>query len=98
MQKPRLKTATISPGDLYEDCSYHPCVCLGAGDGAVWGVSLVDGSYPRTCDIGVCGVRKLTPEEAWSIRVGGPTDSRIRRRIAPSARWWPARRGGKHGV
>jgi hypothetical protein len=86
------------PGDLYEDCSYHPCLCLGSADGAVWGISLVDGSYPRSCDIGPCGIRKLTLEEAWLIRRAGPRDAGVRRRISKDKRWWPTKGKGRAAV
>ena len=80
------------PGCIYEDCSYHPCVCIGVEDGAIWGVSLIDGSYPRTCDVGACGVRLLSPEEAWQIKTSGPADPEARSNIALEQRWW---RGGE---
>lgn len=59
----------ISVGDLYEDASFHPCLCMGIDDGFVWGVSLIDGSHPRSCDLMMSGIRKLTPAEAWSIKM-----------------------------
>ena len=74
----------LAPGDLYEDGAFHPCLCVRVFQGGVTGISLVDGSYPRSADIGVSGVRKLTPEEAWRWRLKGPDDEEI-----PSAsRWW----------
>jgi hypothetical protein len=38
----------IKPGDYYEDCGYHPCICVSvnAEDDEILGISLVDGSYP----------------------------------------------------
>jgi hypothetical protein len=56
----------IQPGDLYEDCSYHPVVCVDitAKDDAISGMSLIDGSYPRNCGLIHCGVRKLSVAEA----------------------------------
>jgi len=38
----------ISAGDLYEDVFLHPCLCVGLDEGVAWGVSLIDGSYPRS--------------------------------------------------
>lgn len=81
-----LQTGDIQPGDLYEDCFYHPCLCIGVEEGglAVWGISLVDGSYPRNCDIPQCGIRKLSVEEAWRWKQSGPSDAEL----DPADRWW----------
>ena len=78
----------ISPGEIYEDCSYHPCLCLGTGNGEVWGISLIDGSYPRSCDLRMCGVRILTLEEAWEIKRNGPTDAEVKADYSVESRWW----------
>ncbi len=63
------KHTRIKPGDIYEDCQYHPCLCIGIDDETddigVWGISLIDGSYPRSCSLEHCGVIKMTPEDAW---------------------------------
>lgn len=58
------------PGDLYEDCAGHPCLCVGinVADDDIWGISLIDGSSPRSCSLANCGVRKLGVEEAWVIK------------------------------
>lgn len=61
----------IKIGDIYEDPFFHPCLCVGIDNGAAWGISLIDGSYPRTTDIGVSGVRKLSLEEAWASKLKG---------------------------
>lgn len=74
----------LRPGDIYEDCAYHPCLCLFVDGDEVRGVSLVDGSYPRGCSIGFCGVRKLTLEEAWEWKTRGPADEEL----GPARRWW----------
>jgi hypothetical protein len=58
----------LRPGDLYEDAFYHPCVCFGIDDGFAWGISLIDGSYPRTADIHMGGARKLSLDEAWELK------------------------------
>lgn len=57
----------FAPGDIYEDCAEHPCLCIGVSeeDDEIWGISLIDGSYPRACSLAHCGVEKLTPQEAW---------------------------------
>ena len=82
----------LRPGDIYEDCAYHPCVCVAVGvadePDVVIGISLVDGTYPRTCSIDHCGVRLLTPSEAWHWRRYGPADVVL----ASKHRWWDATR------
>jgi hypothetical protein len=61
----------VKPGEIYEDPFFHPCLCLGVNNGAVWGISLIDGSYPRTTDLGVSGVRKLSLQQAWENKLKG---------------------------
>lgn len=63
----------IRPGDLFEDCRYHPCLCYDVSDDgeSIFGISLVDGSTWQ-CSISGCGVRKLTPAEAWRWKSEGP--------------------------
>ena len=61
-------------GEFYEDCAYHPCLCIRTAMGMVEGISLVDGSFPRQCGIPQCGVRRLTLEEAIQWRLFGPPD------------------------
>lgn len=67
------------PGDLYEDCAHHPVWCYLAERVTPWwrpwrrdwdlcGVSLLDGSRPRSCSARYCGVRRLTLDEALSMR------------------------------
>ena len=67
----RLDLHNIKPGDIYEDSAYHPVLCVGVetpgGDG-IWGISLIDGSEPRSCSILHSGVRKLSVDEAWTIK------------------------------
>jgi hypothetical protein len=60
----------LCPGDIYEDSAFHPCLCLGLEGGDPWGVSLIDGSYPRACAVEVA--RKLTFAEAWEWKMLGP--------------------------
>ncbi len=80
----------LAPGDLYEDCCFHPVVCVEVDyeHDSISGVSLIDGSYPRNCSLRFCGVRKLTVSEAWEIRQHGPLDESDRYRIRPEKRWW----------
>jgi len=51
-------------GEIYEDCDYHPCLCIRVDGYEVFGISLIDGSYPRNCEIGRCGLVKLSIAEA----------------------------------
>lgn len=74
----------IKPGEIYEDTFYHPCLCMGIEHRAVWGISLIDGSFPRSADIGMSGVRKLTLEEAWHWKSHGPADVELE----PNSIWW----------
>lgn len=77
----------ILPGDLFEDCRYHPCLCYDVGDQsdaeAVYGISLVDGS-PCHCSVRHCGLRKLLPAEIWRWKSEGPPDVEL----DPEHRWW----------
>jgi hypothetical protein len=36
----------------------------------------------------VCGVRILTPEEAWDIQCHGPADADVRADYPQDRRWW----------
>lgn len=67
----------LKVGDIYESCFYHPVLCLGVDykEDLIWGVSLIDGTYPRACSLVFCGIRKLTPKQAWKIRTHGPDDA-----------------------
>lgn len=64
----RLAELRIRPGDIYEDCQYHPVLCLENVAGDLAGISLIDGSGPRCCSQFHCGVRKLTLREAEEIK------------------------------
>ncbi len=81
---------SLAPGDLYEDCSFHPVVCIEVDydRDEIFGISLIDGSYMRSCSFRFCGVRKLTIEEAWSIRRYGPPDIQDRNRIPAERQSW----------
>jgi hypothetical protein len=80
----------LKVGDIYESCSYHPVLCLGVDykQDEIWGVSLIDGTHPCSCSLVHCGVRKLTPKQAWEIKMRGPTDPEDRKRISVGGRWW----------
>ena len=58
----------IRRGDFYEDCRYHPMLCVELRDGdELVGISLVDGVM-SSCSLGFCGVEKLTLDEALERR------------------------------
>ena len=82
----------IKVGDIYESCSYHPVLCLGVDykKDEIWGVSLVDGTYPISCSLLLCGVRKLSPKQAWEIKMHGPLDIEVRAGMSKQNRWWNA--------
>jgi hypothetical protein len=84
------RTLRLRPGDIYEDCAYHPVMCLGVNyrTDEIWGVSLVDGTFPRSCSLVHCGVRKLTPKQAWSLKRSGPSSANVRARIPADRQWW----------
>ena len=84
MPAPVQSESDIRPGDFYEDCAYHPCLCIRVLDDEVSGVSLVDGSAPRCCSIRNCGLRRLTYDEAIDWRFYGPPDVVLE----PGSRWW----------
>jgi hypothetical protein len=82
--------ATFRPGDYYEDCLLHPCLCVSVdddGDG-VSGISLVDGSGPRSCSVKLCGIRKLTLEEAVLWKANGPQRLSEPWVPLPDKQWW----------
>jgi hypothetical protein len=68
----------VKVGDIYWDCAYHPVLCtescrvknrrLFSYNHDVAGVSLFDGSRPRSCSIEHCGVIALNADQvAWLI-------------------------------
>jgi hypothetical protein len=88
MPKPIKSEAEIHVGDFYEDCAFHPCLCISVGaeaevPAAVEGVSLVDGSV-RDCNARHCGLRLLTLEEAIQWKLHGPADQKLDLKD----RWW----------
>ena len=82
----------LKPGDIYESCSCHPVLCLGVDykRDEIWGVSLIDGTHPLSCSLLHCGVRRLTPKQAWEAKMHGPLDVEARDRVAQERRWWNA--------
>jgi hypothetical protein len=67
----------IKPGEFYEDAFYHPCICLKCENehDIIYGVSLIDGSYPRCCSLRFSGIRKLSFEQAIRWRFFGPEEA-----------------------
>jgi len=75
---------TWQPGDIYEDCAFHPVLCylvirrrregspwwrlLLADDWDLCGISLLDGSRPRTCSVKHCAPQRITLDQALSMR------------------------------
>lgn len=78
----------LKPGDIYEDCAFYPVLCMGVDyvEDEIWGISLIDGSQPRSCSLLHCSVRKITPEEAWAIKEKEPADPEASERI--KEKWW----------
>src|SRR4051812_17745004 len=78
----------IKPGDLFEDCRFHPCLCVEGGSNddpnGVYGYSVVDGT-PCGCSIDHCGLRKLTIEEVEHWKYHGPSD--VDHSLIP-VHWW----------
>jgi hypothetical protein len=61
-------TERIRPGDIYEDCAFHPVLCTRSDGDDVEGISLIDASSPRGCDVRHCGVIKLSIAEVLAAR------------------------------
>jgi len=85
MPQPITKAGELVPGDLFEDCRFHPCLCIDGNsmddpDG-VHGISLVDGT-PTGCSIAHCNLRKLSVSEAVQWKYHGPKDR------TTEDRWW----------
>lgn len=60
--------------DFYEDCGYHPCICISIENDNVTGISLIDGGV-RSCGLHSCGIRILTFEQALQWKKYGPRAS-----------------------
>jgi hypothetical protein len=60
------------PGDIYEDCSFHPVLCTYIDGDEIGGVSLIDASEPRACSLSGCAVAKLTIEDVIAARADWP--------------------------
>ena len=53
----------IKVGEVYWDCAYHPVLCTESDGEDVAGISLFDGSGPRSCSIYNCGATKLNSDQ-----------------------------------
>ncbi len=62
----------INPGDIYEDCSFHPVLCTHNDGEVLMGISLIDATAPRTCDLKHCGVIKLSIDDVNAARADWP--------------------------
>ena len=82
-QEPADGSPDFEPGDLYEDVFYHPCLVMGidVADDEIWGISLIDGSYPRCCSLAHGDIRKISRDEAWELK-----QRHVRRNGADG--WW----------
>ena len=58
----------INPGDIYEDCAFHPVLCTHNDGEVIMGISLIDATSPRTCDLKHCGVIKLAIDDVIAAR------------------------------
>src|SRR4051812_752949 len=61
------------PGDIYEDCSFHPALCTFNDGDQIQGISLVDATAPRACSIGHCAVIKLSIADVIAARADWST-------------------------
>ncbi|CBG71820.1 hypothetical protein SCAB_47661 [Streptomyces scabiei 87.22] len=73
--------AGIRVGDIYEDCSFHPVLCTEIDDDG-WvvlsGISLIDGTFPRSCDAQHCAPVRIPVEEVMTIKNDLPAYTRRR--------------------
>lgn len=61
----------VRVGDFYEDCRYHPMLCVWRDGDDLTGVSLVTGKI-GCCSASHCGIQKLDKYDAIYLRVCGP--------------------------
>ncbi|MFD8911783.1 hypothetical protein [Streptomyces sp. NPDC059575] len=61
----------IQVGDVYEDCCFHPVLCTAVDEVAgvvLSGISLIDGTFPRSCDALHCGPVRIRVEDVMAIK------------------------------
>jgi hypothetical protein len=68
----RNRPGRISPGDIYEDCSFHPVLCTHNDGDQIQGISLIDASMPRACSVGFCAVVELSIDDVIAARADWP--------------------------
>lgn len=74
-----MGTSDFVAGADYEDCAYHPVLLTQVfSDGSIGGISLVEGTQPRNCDLQHCGPELLTLEQVVLIKahLGGFAERR----------------------
>ncbi|MHA4819577.1 hypothetical protein ACXZ65_35075 [Streptomyces aculeolatus] len=78
------ESAEIGVGDVYEDCAFHLVLCTHivdeGGGHSLAGISLIDGSAPRSCDPRHCGPVRIPMEQVMAIKRNWP--EYVRRRKA----------------
>jgi hypothetical protein len=79
---------SIHPGDYYEDVFFHPCLCTSTDEEMVTGISLIDGSFPRSCDVRLGGIRKLTLNEVVQWKQSGPQRMDEALVLLADRQWW----------
>lgn len=77
----RERRALFAVGAFYEDCAYHQCLCTFTDDYDLHGISLIDGSGPRTCAIFHCGPEPLTVTQAVAIKADFARYVELRKRL-----------------
>jgi hypothetical protein len=65
---PTDQPGEIGPGDIYEDCAFHPVLCTHVDGDHLSGISLIDASGPRGCSLNHCGVIKLSIADVIAAR------------------------------
>lgn len=78
----------IKPGDIYQDCAYHPVLCTKSDGDAVEGISLIDGTSPRSCSISSCGIKLITLRTALRIKKRGPATAKKQHIAALEKQGW----------
>jgi hypothetical protein len=68
----RNQPGPVNPGDIYEDCAFHPVLCTSSHDDELNGISLIDATAPRSCSLTHCGVIKLTITDVLEARDNFP--------------------------
>jgi hypothetical protein len=75
MPQPVNKPGELVPGDLFEDCRYHPCLCTEGNSSkdvdGVLGISLVNGT-PSGCSIFALRASKVNHRGGRALEVPWP--------------------------